>query len=46
MIGERDVAHGCIHKHPFVQGDGRIFLGQSLKYGQVDRETDLGDETQ
>ena len=41
---KRDVAHGGVYKHPLVQGNGGVFLGQSFEYGQVDRETDLGDE--
>ena len=46
MVRERDVAHGGIDKHPFVQGDGRVFLRQPLEYGQINGEADLGEQAE
>ena len=46
MVRERDITHGGIYKHPFVQGDGRVFLRQPLEYGQINGEADLGEQAE
>ena len=46
MIGERDVAHGCVDEHPLVQRDGRVLLRQSFEHGQIDGEADLRNQAE